>query len=106
MKSKIWKHRKKYDFYRVMEIVSAGFMGYGMLQIAAAEEMAKTIPKTEMTLIVMGTILGLLIIALGWLSRRLFKGLRIAEMKAWKEDEKAGIQKGRIEHGSGKRKFI
>ena len=88
MKSKIWKHRKKCDFYRVMEIVSAGFMGYGMLQIAAAEEMAKAVPATEMTLIVMGTILGILIVALGELSRRLFKGLRIAEMKAWKEDEK------------------
>ena len=88
MKSKIWKHRKKCDFYRVMEIVSAGFMAYGGLQIAAAEEMAKAVPATEMTLIVMGTLLGVMIIALGWVSRRLFKGLRIMEMKAWKEDEK------------------
>lgn len=87
-RKQIWKHRKKCDFYRVMEIISAGFVGYGGLQIAAAEEMAKVIPKTEMTLIVMGTVLGLMIIVLGWLSRRLFKGLRIAEMKAWKEDEK------------------
>ena len=93
MKSKIWKHRKKCDFYRVMEIVSAGFMGYGMLQIAAAEEMAKAVPATEMTLIVMGTILGLLIIALGWVSRRLFKGLRIAEMKTWEEDEKRVLRR-------------
>ena len=93
MKSKIWKHRKKCDFYRVMEIVSAGFMAYGGLQIAAAEEMAKAVPATEMTLIVMGTILGILIIALGWLSRRLFKGLRIAEMKAWKEDEKRACRR-------------
>ena len=93
MKSKIWKHRKKCDFYRVMEIVSAGFMAYGGLQIAAAEEMAKAVPATEMTLIVMGTLLGVMIIALGWVSRRLFKGLRIMEMKAWKEDEKRACRR-------------
>lgn len=93
MKSKIWKHRKKCDFYRIMEIVSAGFMAYGGLQIAAAEEMAKAVPATEMTLIVMGTLLGVMIIALGWVSRRLFKGLRIMEMKAWKEDEKRACRR-------------
>lgn len=93
MKSKIWKHRKKCDFYRVMEIVSTGFMAYGGLQIAAAEEMAKAVPVTEMTLIVMGTLLGVMIIALGWVGRRLFRGLRITEMKAWKEDEKRACRR-------------
>ena len=88
MKSKIWKHRKKCDFYRVMEIVSAGFMAYGGLQIAAAEEMAKAVPGTDMALIVVGTMLGLILILLGEVSRRVFKGLRIAERKYWREDEK------------------
>ena len=76
-----------------MEIVSTGFMAYGGLQIAAAEEMAKAVPVTEMTLIVMGTLLGVMIIALGWVGRRLFRGLRITEMKAWKEDEKRACRR-------------
>lgn len=84
----VWKHRKKKDFYRVMEIMSVGFMGYGGLQLAAVEEMVKVIPATETTMTVMGIIMGILIIILGAISRRLFRGLRIMESKEWREDEK------------------
>ena len=87
-KSNVWKHRKKKDFYRIMEIVSIGIIGYGGLQLAAVEELTKVIPETEFTVMIMGIIIGFLIIVIGEISRRLFRGLRIMEMREWKEDER------------------
>lgn len=86
-KKAMWKHRRKKDFYRVMEIVSAGVMVYGICQIAAMEEMTKVIPKTEITVMIMGTLMGVLLVVCGYISRRLFRGLRIMENREWKEDE-------------------
>lgn len=92
-KKAMWKHRKKKDFYRVMEIISAEVMVYGIFQIAATEEMTKVIPQAEITIMIMGTLMGLLLVICGYISRRLFRGLRIMENREWKEDELRVIRK-------------
>lgn len=92
-KKEIWKHRKKKDFYRVMEIISGGAIVYGGLQMAAMGELVKVIPATETTVMIMGTLLGLLLAICGDISRRLFKGLRIMENREWKEDEKRVLRR-------------
>ena len=68
--------------------MSNGTIAYGVLQVAAVEDLVKVIPETETTVMIMGVIMGLLIMILGEVSRRLFRGLRIMEMQEWREDEK------------------
>lgn len=93
MKKIILKKRRKCNFYRTMEIASEFVMVYGFLHMAAVEGLSKAVPETSFLMIVIGCLIGVAVTGLGYLMRRLFHGLRIMEMKEWKEDEKRVLKR-------------